>query len=257
LDAKAILHANQICRQKRRAFLTIKKLPRFDSGLAFRAFKDLHKVVKCSTGNQINYYSFQSGGADMTRERIIDSACRQILKYGVKRFTIQDIASDLGISKKTFYGYFASKDEVIAAVSEMVMNMDKEAHLKAVNAPVGFCEKLDLLIDTHSHRQMPLAFLSDLKRFYPDIWDHNISPAFRSQIYTELINQGIREGIIRSDINPIILEVIIDNAIEVLTDSRFMAEHDLSLQQGLEVLKSVLLYGVLADRTCRYRGEEK
>nr|WP_277443753.1 helix-turn-helix domain-containing protein [Pelotomaculum isophthalicicum] len=47
---------------------------------------------------------------------MLQAASRQIEKYGFRKFTIDDIASDLGISKKTIYKYFISKKSLIGAV---------------------------------------------------------------------------------------------------------------------------------------------
>lgn len=179
------------------------------------------------------------------RERIIDCAWRQVLKHGVKRFTMQDIASELGISKKTIYAYFEGKEAIIAALVEKFTLADKTSHCEAMQAQVGFFEKLNMLIDAHSHRLLPLGLLTELKRYYPEIINQYVSPNFPGELYSELLSMGIQEGYIRSDIHPVILELIIEKCVEALDDSRFLSEHDISVQHALGILKSVILYGSL------------
>lgn len=178
------------------------------------------------------------------RERIIDATWRQILKYGIKRFTVQDIATALGISKKTIYAHFESKEAIVEALCEKLAAADRVVHMEALESQAGFLEKLDLLINAHYHRQMPLSFLAELNRYYPEIARHLNSELPRA-IYRELIDQGIREGYIRTDIHPAILELILDKSLEALDDNKFLTDYDITVQQGLQILRNVLLYGVL------------
>ncbi|MEN6389577.1 MAG: TetR/AcrR family transcriptional regulator [Syntrophomonas sp.] len=180
------------------------------------------------------------------KERIIDSTWQQILKYGVKRFTVQDIATDLGISKKTIYAHFDSKEEIIAAVCANLAAADQAAHTEAMEAQTGFFERVDSLINAHSHRRMPLTFRSDLKRYYPEIFARYMSLEFLKDIYHELLAQGLKEGYIRSDIHPLILELVLGKCMEAFDDTQLLTEYDITLQQGLHILRDVLLYGVLA-----------
>lgn len=191
------------------------------------------------------------------KERIIDSTWRQILKYGVKRFTVQDIATDLGISKKTIYTHFDSKEAIVAALCENLAAADRASHMEAMESQAGFLEKLDLLINAHYHRQMPLSFLAELNRYYPEIFARYMNSNIPQSIYRELIDQGIKEGYIRSDVHPAILELIVDKSLEALDDNKFLADYEITVQQGLQILRNVLLYGVLKpDRRGGGAGDE-
>ena len=114
-----------------------------------------------------------------------------------------------------------------------------------MESEAGFLEKLDLLINAHYHRQMPLSFLAELNRYYPEISARYIEANIPRSIYRELIDQGIKEGYIRSDIHPAILELIVDKSLEALDDNKFLTDYDITVQQGLQILRNVLLYGVL------------
>src|SRR5215813_7522895 len=53
---------------------------------------------------------------NMTRQKIIDVATKLFYRKGVKAITIDKIAAKAGITKMTFYKYFASKEDLILAV---------------------------------------------------------------------------------------------------------------------------------------------
>ena len=50
------------------------------------------------------------------RQEIINKAAELYLKYGIKSITVDDLANELGISKKTIYQHISNKEELLEAV---------------------------------------------------------------------------------------------------------------------------------------------
>jgi AcrR family transcriptional regulator len=59
------------------------------------------------------------------KERIIETSGRLFMRYGVKSITMDDIAKELGISKKTIYQHFSDKDEIVFQVAVHQLEEDK------------------------------------------------------------------------------------------------------------------------------------
>src|SRR5258707_9095139 len=57
-----------------------------------------------------------ASSGDDARERIVSAARRHFLAHGFRGVTMDDLAAELGMSKKTLYAHFASKRELLAAV---------------------------------------------------------------------------------------------------------------------------------------------
>ena len=74
-----------------------------------------------------------------TSERILDAAAEQVEHFGVRRFTLDDVARRLGISRVTIYRYFPKRDALVEAV------VLRELHrfLRAIDAAVEACETLE------------------------------------------------------------------------------------------------------------------
>ena len=53
-----------------------------------------------------------------TKERIINAASELFFKYGTKSITMDDIAREIGVSKKTIYQFFKDKNELVSEVAE-------------------------------------------------------------------------------------------------------------------------------------------
>jgi AcrR family transcriptional regulator len=77
--------------------------------------------------------------AQATSERILDEAVRQAEEFGVRRFTIGEVAQRVGVSRVTVYKYFPGKDQLIQAVLQREMRR----FLRDVDAAVAPYETLD------------------------------------------------------------------------------------------------------------------
>lgn len=189
------------------------------------------------------------------KERIIESAWRQITKYGVRRFTVQDIASDIGISKKTIYVHFEGKEAIIQNLVEKFIKEDWLAHLEIMEKEADFFEKVDALIDSEVHRKITSSFMADLSRFYPSIFEQFVKEDdFHREVFTELMAEAVKAGIVRKDIHPEIMIFIVERTMEAYSDPSFLRICDISLQQCLHMLKDLLLYGILEPNV--HRGGE-
>lgn len=74
-----------------------------------------------------------NGEANPTKQRIIDAAYKCFDKYGIRKTTIDDIASTAGVARPTFYTYFDGKDEVVdhlRSLESLRVNQEIRARMK-------------------------------------------------------------------------------------------------------------------------------
>ena len=76
---------------------------------------------------------------DASRERILDAAAQQVEDFGVRRFTMDDVARRVGLSRVTIYRHFPKKDRLVEAVLLREMNR----FLRAVDEAVAPCRTLE------------------------------------------------------------------------------------------------------------------
>lgn len=180
------------------------------------------------------------------RDKIIQAAKEQIKKYGLRRFTVDDIASDLGISKKTVYKYFESKKQIISAVVEHHLEMEKYRTREALKTEGGWLEKLNAVMFCYTHDQVHTDLIEELQRFFPEEWNktETISEFKREQV-RELLSQGIENGNVRPDVHPAVIGLTIEKTIKAIFDYSFLKQYDLTVNQAMEDAKKVFLYGFL------------
>jgi AcrR family transcriptional regulator len=74
-----------------------------------------------------------------TSARILDAAAEQVEHFGVRRFTLDDVARRLGISRVTIYRYFPKRDALV----EAVLLREMHRFLRAIDAAVEPCRTLE------------------------------------------------------------------------------------------------------------------
>ncbi len=77
--------------------------------------------------------------AQATSERILDGAVQQAEEFGVRRFTIGDVAQRVGVSRVTVYKYFPGKDQLV----EAVLQREMRRFLRDVDAAVAPYDTLE------------------------------------------------------------------------------------------------------------------
>ena len=139
------------------------------------------------------------------KERIIRSSSALFLRYGAKNITMDDIAKDLRMSKKTIYKYFPDKETILQhCLSDMALEHKKqrdEIFKNSENIIDAFITVMYHSMKEAEHINPVLIY--ELKRHYPELME-NIQNAHKEDIYIEVergIKQGIREELFREDIN--------------------------------------------------------
>jgi len=180
------------------------------------------------------------------RDKIIQAAMEQIKKFGFRKFTIDDIAADLGISKKTVYKYFDSKNQIISAVVDAHMEMEKARTIEAMQTEGGWIEKFKEVVFCDNHEKVPNWLLEELQRFFPEEWAKaDAIGEFKCEHVKKLLATGKEKGDIRDDLHPAIIGLTLDKTIDALFDYKFLNQHGLTISQAMEQVKNIILYGIL------------
>lgn len=135
----------------------------------------------------------------------MERASSVFMKYGLKSVTMDDLARELGISKKTIYKYFEDKTDMINSIISLKLDMDKALCMNCMQHSEN---AIDDLISVS--RQVienigninPAVFY-DLKRYYPEAWQimQNHKWEFVLNMTRENIKRGIKEGIYRENLD--------------------------------------------------------
>lgn len=186
------------------------------------------------------------------RERILAHALERFLGEGFVSVSVDDLCSDLGISKKTFYKIFPSKDDLLRQEVEERL---REAHTFIVGlltSEKSFAEKIFTLssqIATNASR-VSRTFIRDLQRHAPDIWKR--MEAFRQSNlqnnFSHLIEQGMHEGYVRGDVNPRVFMLAYSAAIDQIMTPSVLAVEQFSPSEAIRNIFAIFFHGVLTEK---------
>jgi len=141
------------------------------------------------------------------RLRILRAARARFFVHGYSRLTMDHLAAELGMSKKTLYVHFSGKDEIIGAVIEdLGAEIREEADSLIRDRRLNLPEKLRGFIESMVERLANLnpRAVRDLQRFAPALHDR-LDEMRRKNIpyvFGRLIEEGQMTGLVRTDLPP-------------------------------------------------------
>lgn len=138
------------------------------------------------------------------KENILNKAAEKFLSLGVKSVTMDEIAADLGISKKTIYAHFATKTKLVEATALYVFENISEG-IKEIRE-----EQSDPIVEMYNIKNFACQHLKDersspqfqLQKYYPKIYSTITGmqqQLLEGQIKDNL-ERGIAAGIYRKDL---------------------------------------------------------
>jgi AcrR family transcriptional regulator len=180
------------------------------------------------------------------KQQIVDTAAQLIAKYGLKKFTVDEIASELKMSKKTIYQHFQSKNEMIHAYFAAYIESDKRSTEEALTGDHSIPQKIhDIVYASHQYR-LPITVLEEAKHVCPDEWASiEKLRKFKLDATQKLLNQGIQKGVFKSDINLAILSKLIEKTSTMFMDYEFLLENRLKPREAIDEALNMIFDGVI------------
>ncbi len=186
------------------------------------------------------------------RERILTEAERLFWKYGVRSVTMEDIAKQLGISKKTIYQHFNDKEQVLVQVirDKMGRNVSEmDCMVVEMDNPIEEILQVLYAMQKSADKVSP-NLLMDVKRYYPEAFAifREYKENFIMQSILENIQKGIAQGLYRPDINPSILARLRVEQIELAFNSDIFPTDQYTMEDIQYELIHHFIRGMLTEK---------
>jgi TetR/AcrR family transcriptional regulator, cholesterol catabolism regulator len=198
------------------------------------------------------------------KERILKTAVDLFWRYGVKSVTMEDIAKELGISKKTIYQHFVDKDAIVEQVIEKELDCEKTDIDRLESEARDPIHEVILASDymRATLGTMSPALLYDLKKYHPKAWNlfqkHKQEHIVHS--ISDNLRRGIQQGLYRHDINIDVLARLRIEQIEMAFDNTIFPHQTYSMMdiqiefthhflRGLLTEDGFKLYNTYIDKT--------
>jgi hypothetical protein len=139
------------------------------------------------------------------QERIVLGARELFFRHGLKSITMDDIASQLGVSKKTIYQYYKEKDALINEITAQEIGAHDQEMQHIRKQSKDSIEEILLAMKSVSqmmNRISPAVFY-DMQKYYPKSWDifRDFKMATMTDYVEENLKRGIKQELYRKELN--------------------------------------------------------
>jgi TetR/AcrR family transcriptional regulator, cholesterol catabolism regulator len=189
------------------------------------------------------------------QEKILKTSLAQFFKYGIKHVTMDDIAKELGMSKKTIYQFYKEKDDLVNQLCSLELQ-EQEIQFDEMNRNAKDPIHEIMLISDKMRAMMqninPMFFL-DLQKFYPTAFQRFQSfrenCAYRN-ILTN-IKRGIEQGVYRADLDPEFVSRLRLAQIDMLMFGNHFSYEKISFAKTHALVLDIFVFGI-----CTIKGHK-
>jgi len=139
-----------------------------------------------------------------TKQRIQKAAHDLVMQYGIRSVSMDDIAANLGMSKKTIYQYFKDKDELVEAVVEEVISTNQCACKADIDRSENAVHEIFLVMEMMAEmfKTMNPFILHDMQKYHPSAFSKfkKHKNEFLYNVCTQNLLRGVKEELYREEL---------------------------------------------------------
>ncbi|MFZ5552966.1 MAG: TetR/AcrR family transcriptional regulator [Bacteroidota bacterium] len=188
--------------------------------------------------------------------QLLDNVRSIFMRYGIKSVTMDDIARELKISKKTLYQFVVDKPELVSKVMQFKCNCDQtdvtDIIKKSKNA-------VDELLNVTQYfgkiiREIHPSIHYDLEKYYPEAWQvfDQHKKGFVLNCITTNLKRGIKEGLYRDNLNVDIIARIFVARIDMVFDSEIFPPSQFNFGEVHLELMRYHIRGIASEKGIKY-----
>lgn len=168
------------------------------------------------------------------RDKIVEKAGELYMQYGIRTVTMDDIAGQLSISKKTIYQFFKDKGELVNTVAGIHLKIEEQRFIGLTDAGENAVHELILLSSClrESMKEMKMNLMHELQKFYPKAW--KMYEEFKGNVLKEsimaVIIRGQKEGLFRKEINAELMAIMRIEQVQTFIIGNLLPRNTYSLE---------------------------
>ncbi|WP_294082832.1 TetR/AcrR family transcriptional regulator [Proteiniphilum sp. UBA5384] len=183
-------------------------------------------------------------------ERIIEKAGELFRKYGIKNVSMDEIASSMGISKRTLYENFRDKEDILLSTLHWFGDKRKEEFESLFAQCQNSVEVFIKIIEVHESAQdCSVKFFEDIRKYYPSA-DKILKK--RTEINkTHLRNfllKGIKEGYIREDLNVDVAAFLVEESTYTYIRASYLEKPPFSFNELFYTMMINFVRGIMTGK---------
>jgi AcrR family transcriptional regulator len=187
------------------------------------------------------------------RQRIVDAARAHFFSHGFRSVTMDDLAAELGISKKTLYAHFPGKIDMLEAVladkfARVEATMKEATRAHRHNFPGALHE---LLAGTQRELdEIKPPFVRDMRQKAPHVFKvvERRRAALIQRYFGKLFVEGQGAGMVRKDVPAKLMIEILLAMVQAIMNPAKMEELEMMPKEGFAGILKIVLEGALTPK---------
>lgn len=179
-------------------------------------------------------------------EKQVILAALEEMKIHSFRFTMEDLAKRMHVSKSTLYKIVSSKEDLVHCILDYIINAFITEREKVLSHDAAVEEKLNSFIYayTKAFQYFEHGVYSDLKMSYPDEWTRweNFRQEQIAQ-FMELFDEGVRQGVFRP-LNSAVIKRCLLVMSASLAEPMFLEQNGLAYKQAIDSMSDLIFHGI-------------
>lgn len=186
------------------------------------------------------------------KEKIVAGAGNMFTKYGVRSVTMDDIARELAVSKKTIYQHFKDKDEIVTVATAAHMEMEKREFREIAETAVNAIDEIARLsvCMRRNVAEINPSLLFDLQKYHRKAWD--VYMEFKNEFIMNSIKsnleRGVKEGYYRKEIDPEMLAIFRVEQVQMVFDDKIFPRNRFDFKEVQMQLFDHFVQGVATQK---------
>lgn len=174
------------------------------------------------------------------------------MRYGIKSITMDDVASNLGISKKTLYKHVSHKDDLVGKFVDQEINIQQHDASCILDSNLNAIEELLMVskMINHKLKQINPSTEYDLKKYYPQHFARLLESR-RERMYSNIvknIQKGKKEDLYRKDLNDDIIAKLQVSRVESLVNNEVFSIEEFTSPKFFQEIFIYHIRGIANDK---------
>lgn len=193
----------------------------------------------------------QSNIEDSERNRIVEFAESRFMAEGFYKISMDSIASDLRVSKKTIYKYFPSKESLVESIANKTMT-DISGRMEAIiNSDLSSLGKSLALFETFGKVTLKFTdkWVRDVQLHTPKLWEK--IDEFRTNraisVLTNIVNQGKEEGVFIDKPTELMIMIFV-SSIKSIVNPNYIYYQKFNFREAFNHTFEILFNGMLTPK---------
>jgi len=185
------------------------------------------------------------------QDRIIDEATKLFAHQGIKAVRMDDIASSMGISKRTIYEVFGDKENLILECLNYFNDKMNEMNAEITAGASNIIEEYLLIMEVWD-KQMDAShnIVGNIKKFYPRIYD-KYSKTHMKEAYSKLkikLKQGVEQGYLLDNVNLNLAISVFGHSIYGILKNDATMPHNVSEREAFKYITTYFFRGIATPK---------